>query len=182
MPVRPMNRITGTRQLASRAGNSSRIVSTYPGIRPAKPKPKMAETVNSPYSFCVVRNRLIARAWQTDVASTVRSPPIRSASQPQNCRLKKAQASSSDSIAGPCEAVKPRSLQNATRCCSGMDMVTQQKKVAVARMPSAKFGFSPNTGRPPAGPEPAAPAIAYSGGRRRNTSANGRTVQTTKSP
>ena len=57
----------------------------------------------------------MATIWQTEPASTVRSPPIRSDTQPQNCRLKKAQPSSTDSIAAPCDGAMPRSVQNATR-------------------------------------------------------------------
>ena len=55
---------------------------------------------------------------------------MRSAIPPQNWRLTKAAPSSTDSMAAPCEAAMPRSLQSATRCCCGIDIGTQQQKAA----------------------------------------------------
>ena len=53
-------------------------------MMPLNPSPNSAETANSPASSWVSRNPIIAVIWQTEPASTVRSPPIRSATQPQN--------------------------------------------------------------------------------------------------
>src|SRR5262245_55799397 len=82
-------------------------------MMPAKPNPNAAETANRPISSCVNMNADIAAIWHVEPASTVLRPPMRSEIQPQNCRLTKAVPSSTDSIAAPCEARMPRSLQNA---------------------------------------------------------------------
>ena len=82
---------------------------------PLKPRPKNVATANSPASLWVSRKPTMATIWQTEPASTVRNPPIRSATRPQNSRLKKAQVSNTDSIAAPCDGAMPRSVQSATR-------------------------------------------------------------------
>jgi len=82
---------------------------------PAKPAPYAAETKNSPASSWVDIKRTIATAWQAEPNSTVRRPPIRSVSQPQAMRLTSAAACRTDSIAAPCAAAMPISLQKATR-------------------------------------------------------------------
>ena len=58
--------------------------------------------VNSPISSWVTRKPAIAAACAADAHRMVRRPPTRSASQPQNCRAKNAEPSSTDSIAAPC--------------------------------------------------------------------------------
>ena len=100
---------------------------------PLNPSPKIAATANSPASFWVSRNPIIATIWHTEPASTVRNPPMRSATQPQNCRLTKAQPSSTDSIAAPCDGGMPRSLQNATRWPCGIAIGTQHSRPAKHR-------------------------------------------------
>ena len=58
--------------------------------------------------------------------------------------------SSSDSIVAPMVAEMPRSLQNATRCCCGIDMVTQHRNDAKASIANTTLAFQPNTfGRVP---------------------------------
>ena len=77
----------------------------------------------------------------------VRNPPIRSAIQPQICCAKTPAPSCSDSIAAPARAPTPMLPQKATMCASGIDMVTQQQKIAAARIASTRFGGRPATGR-----------------------------------
>src|SRR5258707_949440 len=72
-------------------------------MMPLKPSPNIAATANSPASSWVSRKPAIAVIWHTEPASTVRSPPMRSVTSPQNCRLRKAQPSSNDSIPAPGE-------------------------------------------------------------------------------
>ena len=58
--------------------------------------------------------------------------------------------SSTDSMVAPTVAEIPRSLQYATRCCCGIDMVTQHRKPASAIMMNTTFGGQPSTvGRAP---------------------------------
>src|SRR5262249_14351930 len=96
-------------------------------MMPAKPNPNAAETANRPISSCVNMNADIAAIWHVEPASTVLRPPMRSEIQPQNCRLTKAVPSSTDSIAAPCEARMPRSLQNAGKWACGMAIGTQRE-------------------------------------------------------
>ena len=55
--------------------------------------------------------------------------------------------SSTESMVAPIVDDMPRSLQNATRCCCGIDMVTQQRNEASASMPNTTLPFQPNTCR-----------------------------------
>ena len=58
--------------------------------------------------------------------------------------------SSTDSMVAPSVAEIPRSLQNATRCCCGIDMVTQQRNPASAISTNTTLGCQPMTfGRTP---------------------------------
>ena len=70
---------------------------------------------------------------------------MRSEIQPQNCRLTKAVPSSTDSIAAPCEARMPRSLQNAGKWACGMAIGTQQKMPAAAITAKTRLGGQPIT-------------------------------------
>src|SRR5579883_3145964 len=132
-------------------------------MMPLKPSPKAAETANNPASFRVSAKAAIASAWQADAANTVRSPPTRSATQPQNCRLTKAQPSSTDSIAAPCAGAMPTSLQNATRCAEGIAIGTQQRKFAMHIRSCTLAALSGNA-LAPARVLAAAPAAAAAGG------------------
>ena len=114
---------------------------------PPKPRPKAAATANSPASSWVARNSAIPAAWQAEPASTVFSPPMRSETQPQSCRLAKAATSSTDSIAAPCRALIPRSPQWATRCAAGMAIGTQHRNDAAASSACADAGTQPEHGR-----------------------------------
>ena len=92
-------------------------------------------------------NAAIATAWHAEPASTAPSPPIRSAAHPQNMRLTKAQPSSTDSIAAPCAAGIPRSLQNATRCPAGIAIGTQHKNAAAQISACTRFAGRPKCPR-----------------------------------
>ena len=94
----------------------------------------------------------MATNWKAEAARMVRRPPIRSDSQPQNCRLTKAQPSRTDSMAAPCVGGMPRSPQNATRWPCGMAIGTQQQKPARPSNASATLGFRPSTVPPARGP------------------------------
>ena len=131
---------------ASDAGNSSRTASTYAGMMPLKPRPNTAETVKSPASLWVDRKPTIATSWQTEPAKIVRRPPIRSATRPQICRLRKAKPSSIESIAAPTDAEIPTSVQRATRWPCGIAIGTQQQKPAAASIDNAIAGRNPSTG------------------------------------
>src|SRR5262249_8322870 len=125
------NSTVGTRHDASEEGKSSRTISTYAGTMPLKPSPNAAETEKSPASSWVNKKAAIASAWQAERRINVTSPPTRSASQPQNWRLIKAEACNTDSIAAPCAAGMPTSLQNATRWLCGKAIGTQQQNPAI---------------------------------------------------
>ena len=60
----------------------------------------------------------------------MRRPPTRSATQPQICCAITPAPSCSDSMAAPDRAPTPISPQKATMWASGMDIVTQQQKMA----------------------------------------------------
>ena len=99
---------------------------------------------------------------------------MRSETQPQNCRLMKAVPSSTESIAAPCDASIPRSLQSAGRCSCGIAIGMQQKITATAT--SAKH----QVGRPaqhaswaPRRHLEHAARQRHSGGRRRKIAASG---------
>ena len=96
-------------------------------MMPEKPRPKSAETANSPISSCVSVNATTARNCHIDPISTVISPPMRSEIHPQAWRLKNAVPSSTDSIAAPCEGRMPKSVHSATRWPCGIDIGTQQQ-------------------------------------------------------
>ena len=115
----------------------------------------------------------MAAAWQAEPAKSVRRPPIRSATQPQNCRLTKAVPSSTESITAPRVGEIPTSVQRATRWLRGIAMGMQQRKDA--KQSSAKVApLLKPTARTPAGtPSPAVPALATSGGGRRKSAASG---------
>jgi hypothetical protein len=98
---------------------------------PLKPSPYAADTANSPASSWVTANAAIANAWHAEPAKTAASPPTRSATHPQNMRLKKAQPSNTDNIAAPRAAGIPRSLHKATRCPAGIAIGTQHRNTAV---------------------------------------------------
>ena len=95
----------------------------------------------------------------------VRRPPMRSATTPQICRLTKAQPSSTESIAAPCDAGIPTSLQKATRWPCGIAIGTQQKKPAAASIESTVRGRSPSTRAPGRGPlaSPSTPRVSGAG-------------------
>ena len=108
------------------------------------------------------------------------SPPIRSASQPQNCRLTKAQPSSTDSIAAPCADEIPTSLQNATRWLDGIAIGTQHKNEAAHKQRLHAVGAQPQ--RPCRRGQPAAATAARLGcGAGRNSIAIG-TISSTRRP
>src|ERR1700760_4305425 len=143
MPDMPRKKKVGTRHDASDDGNNWRIATTYDGMMPEKPRPNAADTANTPISFWVSRNPATATAWQADPTMTARSPPTRSASIPQNCRLMNAQASSTESIAAPCVGTMPRSVQNATRWPFGTAIGMQQKNAAMQISARARLAFNP---------------------------------------
>ena len=91
-------------------------------------------------------------------------PPIRSASQPQNCRPRNAAPSITESISAPCAGAMPRSLQNATRCTCGIAIGTQQRKAAAQSSASIARWLTPS--RPRAAP-------AARGGNRAGAAAGG---------
>src|SRR5215208_7902734 len=110
-----------------------------------KPTPNAAETANSPASSCVTTKPAIADACSAEPQSNVSNAPMRSEIAPQNWRHKKPTPSTSDSMAAPRVAEMPRSLQSATRCACGIDIVTQHKKEANARSTNTTFGGQPKT-------------------------------------
>ena len=70
---------------------------------------------------------------------------MRSDSAPHTWRLKNAEPSSTDSIAAPCTGLMPRSLQNATRCACGIDIGTQQVKIAHICRVKTRLAGQPRT-------------------------------------
>ncbi len=70
---------------------------------------------------------------------------MRSATQPQNCRARKAQPSNTDSIAAPYCGVMPRSLQNAGTWCIGTAMGTQQQNTATISRIMSRLRGMPST-------------------------------------
>ena len=145
MPEALHSSITGIRHEACAAGNSSRTASTVAGMSPLKPSPNAAATVNSPTSSCVTRNSDIVAAWQIEPIITARSPPMRSEINPHTWRLRNAVPSSTDSIAAPCDALMPRSVQKATRWLCGIAIGTQHMKIAAASIANTTFGGQPRT-------------------------------------
>src|SRR3954466_10786999 len=109
--------------------------------------PNAVDTANNPTGSWANRNPLIARHCRIELQNAVNTPPMRSDSQPQPWRLKKPMPSSTDSMVAPRVVEMPRSLQNATRCCCGIDMVTQQRNDANASIPNTTLPFQPNTWR-----------------------------------
>ena len=111
---------------------------------PEKPSPNAAATVNRPTSSASQerrhRRRLPGRADQHRGR-----PPNRSAIAPQTCRLMNAVPSSTDSITAPNGGVKPRSLQNATRCCCGIDIGHAAQHRAAHIIANTTFGGQPST-------------------------------------
>src|SRR5258708_2501787 len=99
-------------------------------MMPENPNPKAAEMANRPASSWVCEKAAMATAWQAEPASTVRSPPMRSANAPQSCRAMKADASITDNMVALRVGVMPMSLQNATRWACGTDIGMQQQKPA----------------------------------------------------
>src|ERR1700760_4919682 len=95
----------------------------------------------------------------------VRNPPKRSAIQPQICCANTPAPSCTDSIAAPARAPTPMSPQKATMCASGIDIVTQQQKIAAARIASTRFGGKPAIGRYLADGTVADAMLASGGGR-----------------
>ena len=126
--------------------------------------PNAAATAKRPASSCVTTNPVMARPCSNELISSVGSAPMRSAIAPQICRASTPSPSSTDSIAAPLCAEKPRSVQNATRWLCGIDMVTQHRNAAMASSANTTFGGQPSTrGVSPAAP--AAPAeVCVSGG------------------
>src|ERR1035437_8482462 len=131
-------------------------------MMPEKPRPKAAATVNSPTSFWVSRNDVMAAACQADPISTVASPPMRSEIAPQICRLRNAVPSSTDSISAPTERAMPRSLQKATRWPCGIAIGMQHSTAAPHISANTALGgqrdddadlesWLPQHGLPPAG-------------------------------
>src|SRR3954469_21089882 len=104
-------------------------------MMPLNPNPKIAATANSPASFWVSKNPVIAVIWHTEPASIVRKPPMRSVTSPQNWRLTKATPSNTDSIAAPCAGAIPTSVQNATRWPCGIAIGTQHIKPGETQHP-----------------------------------------------
>src|SRR6185437_13620857 len=124
----------------------------------------------------------MAAAWPADAQNMVCSPPIRSASQPQNCREKNAVPSSTESIAAPLLGPSPMSLQKATMWAIGIDIVTQQQNVAKPSNAQTTLGGSPSELSPRFGPACAPPNAGASGGRRRNHAASGTITTVTTQP
>ena len=112
---------------------------------PEKPRPKAADTANSPTSFWVSRKAPIATAWQRRPGHHRAQPADPIGQAPQNCREMKAQASSTDSIAAPCVGTMPRSAQKATRCEVGTAIGMQQQNAAMQINPRTRFGGMPRT-------------------------------------
>src|SRR5947208_7978568 len=71
---------------------------------------------------------------------------MRSATRPQNCRLRKARPSSIESIAAPTDAEIPTSVQRATRWPCGIAIGTQHQKPAAASIDNAVAGRNPSAG------------------------------------
>src|SRR5262249_58181358 len=117
----------------------------------------------------------------TEQRDRVSTPPLRSEIAPQAWRLRKPAPSSSDNIAAPWVAEMPRSVQNATRCACGIDIVTQHRKAAAASSANTRFGGQPNTLGVTVAPPPPRPPSAVSGGGRRKMSASGTMVATANS-
>src|SRR5262245_5681259 len=130
MPQMLLKNHTGTRQLASLAGKSCRRTTTYAGMTPLKPRPNAAETAKRPASSRVKTKAIKAAAWQVEAARMVKRPPMRSANQPQNSRLKKALPSRTESIAAPRAGTMPRSLHSATMWAGGIAIGVQHKNPA----------------------------------------------------
>jgi hypothetical protein len=130
----------------------------------------------------VVRKAAIPAVWQMLPAITVFIPPIRSATQPQNCRARKAAASSTESISAPSRAPIPRSPQKATRCAAGIAIGMQQRKEARPSSASAKLGGRPSTASPATGPLIAAAPATGTGAGRSTSAASGRIVTAAKTP
>ena len=73
----------------------------------------------------------------------------------------------------------PMSLQKATMCAIGIDIVTQQQNVAKASAARTRLGGSPSTGSPARGSACMPPSADASGARRRKIAASGRIRTTT---
>ena len=71
---------------------------------------------------------------------------MRSETRPQICRLKNAAPSRTDTMAAPCAALIPRSLQNATRWVCGIAIGMQQVKIAAICNANTRLGGQPRTG------------------------------------
>ena len=103
---------------------------------------------------------------------------MRSVIHPHPSRLASAPACITDSIAAPCAAVMPRSLQNATRWPCGIAIGTQQAKDAMHKIASTVLGRMPKSSRRrPASAKPNSPD--GSGAGRRNNAAIGTAMTTT---
>src|SRR4029078_5986781 len=129
-----------------------------------KPSPNAVETANSPPGSCANRNPLIARHCRIELKNAVSTPPIRSDSQPQPWRLQQPMPRSTDSMVAPTVAEMPRSLQYATRCCCGIDIVTQHRNAAADNIANTTLPFQPNTRRPVLAPACVPVSDGISGG------------------
>ena len=98
---------------------------------------------------------------------------MRSEIAPQICRPSKPSPSSSDSIAAPCDAEMPRSVQNATRwpAASTWSRSTGTRRRRASRTPRSAASRTPAASRPPR--RQRRPTVRVSGGGRRKISASG---------
>src|SRR5579875_2910675 len=119
---------------------------------------------NNRASLRVVANAAMASAWQAEPANTVPSPPMRSATQPQNWRLTKALPSKTDSIVAPCAGAIPTSLQKATRWLDGIAIGTQHKNDAAHNTACTVLALRRNPATPRKPAEAAPPARRGCGG------------------
>ena len=113
------------------------------------------------------------------------SPPNRSEITPQTCRLAKAVPSRTDSTRAPVARLKPRSPQNATICCCGMAIGTQQSTPPRHISTKARLAGKAIAERGARGRVGAAAcrcAAGLAGGGLRNTSASGTTNAITNAP
>ena len=101
---------------------------------PLKPSPNHGRDSEQP-GLALRQQKADHRGDLADRAGQDRAASRRSGRRhkPQNCRLTKAQPSSTESIAAPCDVGIPTSLQNATRWPCGIAIGTQHRKPAAAQ-------------------------------------------------
>ena len=104
-------------------------------------------------------------------------PPSRSEMTPHTCRLAKAVPSRTDSTSAPVARLMPRSPQNATICCCGIAIGTQQSTPPMHISTKARLAGSAMRNEVPAAAEEPLPIAGppVLGGGLRNKSASGTT-------